>query len=387
MVIVTVGGVLIDWQALRTKVHRSLPPALVALEEHEHAIVFAGDTMTWDRTAQLLHKYGAHYPFEATALLLQQADLTVLNLEGPIAERAARSKEQWSYRVPPWTLAGLRRAGVDQVSLANNHLYDCGEAGVNETLRHLGAYGIGAFGLQQSDERSLEPRVVTVGSAQVALLGFVAAETLYPEAEDAPASGEDPGRLRQLRDRLGPTQSRLGAAIATVQSVRRAVEHAASVSDLVVLFIHFGVRYHRPPTAFQRRAAEAAIDAGASLVVGHHAHFWQPVGVHRGRPIVFSTGNFAFGSGNRRADEGLIVRAVLTGKRLDRVELFPLFIKNRDPTVRYQPKVMRGASARDLLTRLAAASAQLGAQMELEEVAPGAVRGVVRLASDTSDQL
>jgi len=151
--------------------------------------------------------------------------------------------------------------------------------------------------------------------------------------------------------------------------VRRAGEQA----DLVVLFLHWGIRYHRPATAYQRELARAAVRAGADLIVGHHAHFWQPAELVEGVPVVYGVGNFAFGSANRRADEGLLVRAILTEGRVSRVELFPTYIKNKDSAVSYQTKLMRGGSAEALIGRLAELSAELGTEVIFERG-----RGVIK---------
>ena len=87
--------------------------------------------------------------------------------------------------------------------------------------------------------------------------------------------------------------------------------------------------------------AYAAIDAGADIVAGHHIHTWQPMEVYKGKPIFYGLGNFAFGSRNRRAKEGLLIRAVFLEKALNRVEIFPLYVKNADPKINFQTKLMK----------------------------------------------
>ena len=120
--------------------------------------------------------------------------------------------------------------------------------------------------------------------------------------------------------------------------------------DFVVVTSHWGVPYERQPATDVRERARCAIDLGADAVVGHHPHIIQPCEVYRGRPIFYSVGNFAFGSGNSKA-EGLLVGFRNEAKRLT-VEVYPLYVKNRDPRVRYQPKVLRGGSARRVLQKL-----------------------------------
>ena len=107
-----------------------------------------------------------------------------------------------------------------------------------------------------------------------------------------------------------------------------------------------------------------AVECGADVVIGHHPHVIQPFEVHRGRPIFYSIGNFTFGSRNSRA-EGLLL-----GVRFEEshtvVHAHPLYVKNRDPRVRYQPKGLRGAGAERILRRLAEMSGAMGAHLRID---------------------
>ena len=322
-----------------------------ALPEGRASVAFVGDIMTWDRMQTLLETHGAQYPFEATAPLTRSAALTIGNLEGPIVVDAeCRDDLRYAYRVPPWTLDGLRWAGIDLVSLANNHLHDCGGDGVGETMRHLTDAGLIHFGAADQD-RVAEPRIVHVGDTAVALCGVLAPDALF---HDHGASLEDDAYDRVLaatRRRHAATPTRPGLLIAAHDdSWLNMVRHARERADVVIVFAHWGIRYHRPPSALQRQLAHKAIDAGADLVVGHHAHIWQPVELYRGKAVVYGLGNFAFGSRNRRATAGLIARAAIDDGRVVRVELFPLHTNNRE--VHYQSKLMRGPDAQQLLGEL-----------------------------------
>jgi poly-gamma-glutamate synthesis protein (capsule biosynthesis protein) len=351
-----------------------LPAAMTAKPAGQHTIVLVGDIMTWDRTREYVEEHGAGYPFRATAPLLRSADLTVGNLESPVAEKAQLRKSIYPYKVPPWTLAGLREAGFDLVSLANNHVVDCGPEGVAETIENLTVAGIGHFGAGNNLAQARRPAIAEVGGIKVAFVGMLAAETNVLAHEDTGDAVSRARLERRVKRQFQARAGRAGSVVATPESVTSIVEQAQSAADLVVLFPHWGVRYHRSPTASQRELARVAVEAGADLIVGHHAHFWQPVELIDGVPVVYGTGNFAFGSGNKRADEGLLVRATIEGASVTTVELFPLYIKNRDSAVRYQTKLLKGSSARDLIDRLAAASRALHAPLVFDHG-----RGVLHL--------
>jgi poly-gamma-glutamate synthesis protein (capsule biosynthesis protein) len=351
-----------------------LPAELYQKKPGQQTIVLVGDIMTWDRTAEYLEEHGAGYPFAATAPLLREADLTVGNLEGPVAEKAELSKSRYPYKVPPWTLTGLKDAGFDLVSLANNHLLDCGSQGLLETIGNLKRTGIRPFGAGCNLAEAEHPAIVDLAGTKVAFLGLVAGETWVSEPSDTADDEVYRNNERLMRKKFGARKSRPGTVVATIDNVPRLVRKADAQADLVVLFLHWGIRYNRPATAFQRAMARAAIDAGADLIVGHHAHFWQPVELMDGVPVVYGIGNFAFGSANTNADEGLLVRATIGQGRFEQVELFPTYIKNRDSAVRYQTKLMRGKSARDLIDRLSGLSRGLGDRLTFS-----GDRGVIKL--------
>jgi poly-gamma-glutamate synthesis protein (capsule biosynthesis protein) len=245
---------------------------------------------------------------------------------------------------------------------------------VLETIEHTTQAGLLPFGAGATRAEALEPVVVRVGKTRVALCGMVAPETLYYDWKASQGSRAQRAGQRAY-DMLAARPGRPGAAMASEFNVRSAVAEARSRADWVIVFVHWGIRYHPTPTAFQRRVAHAAIDAGAHLVVGHHAHRWQPVERYRHGAIVYGVGNFAFGSSNRRAREALLVRAVVNRQGPHRLELFPVYTMNVDPGIRYQSKVMRGSSAREMLELLARASAALGTEVTVDRG-----RGVLSLA-------
>ena len=134
--------------------------------------------------------------------------------------------------------------------------------------------------------------------------------------------------------------------------------------DRVVVEFHWGIPYEREPLPEDREKARLAVDCGADVVIGHHPHVIQPMEVYRGCPIFYSVGNFTFGSGNSLA-EGLMVGFRFEEEETE-VQVYPLYVKNRDPRVNYQPKVLRGAAGRKTLQRLAEMSGENGRFLILE---------------------
>jgi poly-gamma-glutamate capsule biosynthesis protein CapA/YwtB (metallophosphatase superfamily) len=306
-------------------------------------LLFVGDTLLGDWARRTLEYRGYDYPFDATQALIRGADLAVGNLEGPIATVAAcdQAQKTWSYRMPPRAALALRRAGFDAMSLANNHIRDCGDGGVRQSASLLRAVGVTPFGAGEDAEAAHRPALIKVGGVRIALLGYMAPHI------------EMEGGRRSMSDVMAlPT--RAGAAAGEPDQIKRDVEAARGVAELVIVSIHMGDRYQDRPTEFERWLCHGVIDAGADAVVGHGTHTMGPVEVHRGRPILYSVGNFAFGSVNLRARFSLM--AFLEVHRGDRsiraVQALPLYVNNGNPWIGFQPKVLGGLAARRALGQL-----------------------------------
>jgi poly-gamma-glutamate capsule biosynthesis protein CapA/YwtB (metallophosphatase superfamily) len=319
----------------------ALADALDARRDPPHSVLVVGDIMLGGRTRRRLAEHGRDYPFGGVLPLLRRSPIVVGNLEGPLARQARCEDRRYSYKVDPALAEVLARAGVNVVTLANNHLVDCGRAGVIETLDALKNAGVEALGAGVNERCAHAPVIRRAGRWRVGLLGYYWNRRCAATAT-LPGSAMDPPE----------------ALAADIRALRQRV-------DRIVVNFHWGVPYERAPSSEDRAKARYAIDCGADVVVGHHPHVVQPFEIHRGRPILYSVGNFTFGSGNSRA-EGLAA-AVRFEEGETVVEPVPLYVKNRDPRVNYQPKVMRGAAAERVLRSLAAMSGESAAHLTIAE--------------------
>jgi hypothetical protein len=127
---------------------------------------------------------------------------------------------------------------------------------------------------------------------------------------------------------------------------------------------HWGVPYEREPSLEDRAKARFAVDRGADAAVGHHPHIVPPHEINPGCPIFNSVGNFSSGSRNSRT-EGLFVGVRFEDTRTV-VNVYPLDVKNRDPRVKYQPKVLAGRAAERVLSDLVKISGDNAGIMKLQ---------------------
>lgn len=307
-----------------------LEERISALDEPALSIILVGDVMLGGRAKQTIAENGPDYPFAAVLPLLQNAPIVVANLEGPFAREARKQPRNFSYRVDVELASSLTRAGIKVATLANNHLMDCGRAGVLETLDVLSAARVSALGAGVNERAAHAPVILLAGRLKIGLLGY------YWNRRTA-ATPDQPGSAMDSPDALE----------ADIRGLRKRV-------DRIVVTFHWGVPYEREPSLEDRSKARFAIDCGADAVVGHHPHLVQPFEIYRGYPIFYSVGNFAFGSGNSRA-EGLLIGLRFEETRTV-VNAYPLYVKNRDPRVDYQPKVLAGEASERVLSQMAGAS-------------------------------
>ena len=343
-----------------------LPPQYSSNPSDRISIVFAGDIMPWDRTKEWIEKEGVNYPYLATADLIRSADYAVGNLECPIAVKAKLLDLFFPYKVPPENLAGIVWAGFDLMGLANNHVRDCGEAGVIETLHYLKTAGLSHVGAGVDIEQAQKPFFVEIKGVKIAFIAAIAPDVRYFDYDWGKRNDAMKRAWRYLYTDTAAGKNKAGAAVATPKWLRETIAAAKKEADLVVVFPHWGIRYHKPLSDVQLRFAKIAVDSGADLVVGHHAHIWQATQVYQGKPIIHGLGNFAFGSGNRKADEGLIAKVIIKDKAIEKIEFYPIYTKNRDRKVSYQTKIMKGKFADEMLRRFAELSIQRNAQIRNE---------------------
>ena len=234
-------------------------------------IGLVGDLMFARDVVTLMEEHGAGYPFERVTPLFRGVDVLIGNLEGTFTDRGLQANKYYTFRAPPALASTLLRAGFDAVSLGNNHALDFGPVGLADTLAALDALGIAHFGAGEDTAAAVRPLMLDAGGFRLALLGFSA-----------------------VRSSVFAGTSQPGVAEADYEEVVGAVQAATTEADFVVVVFHFGREYDPMPTDEQRLLARAAADAGATLVVGHHAHTLQPWERRGDSLILYGLGNFVF---------------------------------------------------------------------------------------------
>jgi hypothetical protein len=245
-------------------------------------LAFAGDLHFQLHLAALLdHPRGALGPI---ARALSGADLTMVNLESAITGRGTpdpkeleNPSERYHFRTSAAALDLLAAAGVDVVTMANNHGADYGPVGLQDTLRAIRTSPIPVVGIGRNKEAAFTPYRVSVRGTDVA---FLAADASMREgASSVWAAGRS-------------TPGLAAAHAPRPRALISAVRAASLRDDVVVVYLHWGAELHSCPTRQQRITAHALADAGADVIVGSHAHVLLGSGWLGDAYVNYGLGNF-----------------------------------------------------------------------------------------------
>lgn len=329
---------------------------------------------------------------EHVAPPLQQADFTLGNLEGPASDRGEPLAEKAMYhsvaiRMPPQAAEAVKRAGFHAVGLANNHGMDFGPDALLQTIELLDRQGIAHTGGGRSLAEARQPAIVEREGVRLALLSYTSVYTPvgFPAGDGSP--GVTCIRVNtsyQIPPTLPYAPGVWPRSVTAVVPEDRAmvledVRRAREVADIVVVSWHWGlsgsaagrsmgVPHEQAPTFvldYQEEMGRAVIDAGASLVMGHHPHRLQGMERYEGGLICYSLGNLAFSFRLAHfGPESCIVRGYVDPQRkqFTRFSLLPVRM-TRDT---YEPRLCAVGEAQDIVDYLRLLSKKYGTRFEVK---------------------
>ncbi|MGA2886616.1 MAG: CapA family protein [Terracidiphilus sp.] len=282
--------------SLLTGVHAGRPAAAVNPYPHELAQVsfaVAGDVIPHDpvRAAAAAAGDGAQgwgALFSNVSDVFEKADFGFVNLETPVAPAHSHGSKPFMFDAPVALIDALKANGIKIVSFANNHVMDQGWAGFAETREHLRAEGMFFAGSGDTAAESWQPVIVEANGIKVGWLGM----TRWLNG------GRNPDKDDLPHVNFFPYPGESGGAPGMDEAgVLDAIKQARLKCDLLVVSIHWGIEYAPAPRPEDVETAHKMLEAGATVIVGHHPHVLQPVETYRtadGRDgvIFYSLGNF-----------------------------------------------------------------------------------------------
>ena len=211
------------------------------------------------------------WAFKNIAQEFSSADISLINLEAPFFSDCTPTDFGMIFCAPPEHLEGLKMAGIDIANLANNHIRNRGQEGVDYTISTLRQNNITPIGF--------EPAIKEMKGIKFGFLGFNAIDKIDESSLSL--------QIKELDDQV----------------------------DILVATFHWGSEYSPKSDATQKRIAHLSVDAGADVIIGHHPHWVQEKEIYLGKPIYYSLGNLIFDQAwSDKTQEGLVVKMFFSGK-------------------------------------------------------------------------
>lgn len=280
------------------------------------ALAFGGDTMLARLVDVAIQRYGPRYIWGDVLPLIQDADLALVNLECVIAESGEPfvPPRVFYFRANPQAIEALTLAGIDCVTLSNNHAMDFQGPALLETINRLDEHGIAHVGAGKNLEEASNFALLEAKGIKVGVVAFADHFREYRATENSPGINFVP---ITLEDRY-------------FHRVRESINAArAAGADLVVFSIHWGPNMRHVPTQEFRDFAHAVMDTGADIFHGHSAHVFQGIEIYKGKPILYDTGDLVDDYAvleKHKNDQQLLFLIHASPGGVERIELIPLWI-------------------------------------------------------------
>jgi poly-gamma-glutamate synthesis protein (capsule biosynthesis protein) len=287
----------------------------VFFPRQEVVISIAGDILLDRGVANAIKQDGPAYPYGDVAPLFREDDITIANLECPLTSESgggAMKAKQFVFKADPINAPALKSAGFDALMLANNHTMDYLNDGLSDTIKTLDSAGLYYAGAGQSKEK-IQPCFIDKNGIRIGILSY---SSLPPEG------------FMYDDDIATIAYARAGF----LDDMRRDVAQAAAQCDFLLAYFHWGTEYRHDAGESQIEIAHAAVDSGASAVIGAHPHVLQGRETYKGAPIYYSVGNFVFDKQiPDGTDEAVIVQLTVGKKGILAVDELPVVITGCRP--------------------------------------------------------
>jgi len=302
-------------------------------------VAASGDVLADRLVGAFIDSNGGEAVFANVRPLLESAHLAFVNLECPLSDDGSRDPhKEYTFLGRSALVDGLVSAGIDVVSLANNHAVDFGRAALLDTIARLDQAGVNHAGAGADAQAAAAPTLLITPAGVVAFLAYT--EIIHP---GFPATADRAG--------VNPATNR--------EKLLAAIASANEKADFVVVSFHWGTEYTTQPSREQRRLAHEAVDAGADLILGHHPHVLQGLEIYRERLIAYSLGDFVWDHHSRETGETVVLRVSLTPGEPPTIEATPVYLDDSTGV----PAPVSGNAADVILSRLSRLSAGLGLEM------------------------
>lgn len=324
------------------------------------------------------HPGGLRFFLEKAAPELRQGELVYGNLEFPLTDRGQYdATKYWTptgRRMNPEDAGALGEAGLHVMSMANNHVMDFGPEGLLHAIELLDSRGIAHCGAGPNLSEARKPAILERKGLRVAFLAYTSvcipsfrARTDRPGMVVVGVTTAFVPHYRLFEQPGAPPSVLTFTNPEDLEGVRADIRAARAAADVVVVTWHWGVSQgYRKRVQYQTEAGRACIDAGASLVVGHHPHVLQGVEVYRGGAICYSVGNFIFWTGEAPDPKSMDLASVIVDCEIDKAGLRAMSLRSVLINAEGQPEPIHDDRAAHLLDGLEKDSEEFGTSFRHE---------------------
>ncbi len=338
----------------KTEAVKAPPEPVKAVVEEKKpeplTVVAVGDILLGRGVGMRLDRQnkGYIYPFEKAAGLLKEGDVVFGNLEESITSSThslagVADGGKYILKNDVKALEGIKYAGFNILNLANNHILDYYDRGLYDTLELLDKEKIAHSGAGKNLEEARKPALLEKKGMKVGILSYTdMAELVY--------KGNPPLKFAASEDRYG-------VAPIKYEYIEEDIGKLRKDTDLLIISLHWGQEESFDILPEQRELAHKLIDAGADMILGHHPHQFQGIEMYKGKPVVYSMGNFIFDQNDPENKETFILTMKYEGKRLtdftalpvrtvDKIQVVPLTGEDAGPMLKRQLELCQKLSSR-----------------------------------------
>lgn len=262
-------------------------------------IIFVGDIMLSRYIGEMMNKKKDYdFPYVEIRPFLLQADSVFANLESPVSIGGTSTGSLYPFKADPLVVDGLKNSGFTILSVANNHAFDYGREAFLETLKNIKNAGLSYVGGGLDFVEAHDGAYQEINGVKIIYLAYT---DLLPKTDAA-------------------TENTSGIAYLEKEQMVKDIKKAKEKADLVIVSYHWGREYETTHNLRQEEIAKAAIEAGASLIIGHHPHVVQELEVYRNVTVAYSLGNFIFDQNfSPETSKGLALKVIIDNKKISSV--------------------------------------------------------------------
>lgn len=307
-------------------------------------LIAVGDIMLGRGVGMRLKKAGSYgIAFSKVSDYLKQGDVTFANLESPITSstHSLDKKRKIVLKGAPESVEALTGAGIDVVSLANNHMMDYYEKGLFDTIDILDKNNILHIGSGRNMDDARKSAIIERNGIKI---GFLA----YSDMAELVFAGDPYLKYSAEKDKSGVLPRKY-------ETIKEDVDKLRGQVDILAVSLHWGVEesFTIPPE--QVEFAHRLIDDGVDVILGHHPHQFQGIEMYKGKPVIYSMGNFLFDQNDPENMESFIMDIRYIGNKLESCTAIPVRILDKSYV-----EIQTGAAASNILEREAELCSKLG---------------------------